>query len=125
MLLFHPADSDLVAFLTEEIAAEKQNLRTLPEVAGFKIEQDGADLVMNKDNKAEKITIRLNVNHTVDSAVPDDGTEEAPEMKSKPSFDVHIVRGEKTLSFSCSFVPEDEAEPSSQEEQSNSQILFT
>ena len=30
----------------------------------------------------------MNVNHTVDSAEPDDGTEEAPEMKSKPNFEV-------------------------------------
>ena len=48
----------------------------------------------------------MNVNHTVDSAEPDDGTEEAPEMKSKPNFEVDIVKpNEKTLSFSCSFVP--------------------
>ena len=47
----------------------------------------------------------MNVNHTVDSAEPDDGSEEAPEMKSKPNFEVDIIKSNgKTLSFSCSFV---------------------
>ena len=47
----------------------------------------------------------MNVNHTVDSAEPDDGSEEAPEMKSRPNFEVDIVKtGGKTLSFSCSFL---------------------
>ena len=55
----------------------------------------------------------MNVNHTVDSAEPDDGSEEAPEMKSRPNFEVDIVKtGGKTLSFSCSFTPPpDPADP--------------
>jgi hypothetical protein len=48
----------------------------------------------------------LNVNHTVDSAEVDDGTEEAPEMKSKPNFEVDITKGGKTLSFTCSYIYE-------------------
>merc|ERR1712107_872746 len=36
--------------------------------------------------------ITLNVNHTVDSAVPDDGTVEAPEMLSKPTFEVDLIK---------------------------------
>ena len=52
----------------------------------------------------------MNVNHTVDSAEPDDGSEEAPEMKSKPNFEIDLVKtGGKTLSFSCSFAPPPEA----------------
>ena len=48
----------------------------------------------------------MNVNHTVDTAEPDDGSEEAPEMLSKPNFEVDIIKTNgKTLSFSCSFVP--------------------
>lgn len=48
----------------------------------------------------------MNVNHTVDSAEPDDGSEEAPEMKSKPNFEIDIIKSNgKTLSFSCAFVP--------------------
>ena len=52
----------------------------------------------------------MNVNHTVDSAEPDEGAEAAPEMKSKPNFEVDIVKSNgKTLSFSCSFVPPPDA----------------
>lgn len=58
-----------------------------------------------------RIVVTLNVNHTVDSAEPDDGSEEAPEMKSTPNFEVDIVKKDgRTLSFSCSFItPEEQA----------------
>ena len=47
----------------------------------------------------------LNVNHTVDSSEPDDGSQEAPEMKSMPNFEVDIVKSNgKTLSFSCQYI---------------------
>ena len=53
----------------------------------------------------------MNVNHSVDSAEPDDGSEEAPEMKSKPAFEVDIVKSNgKTISFSCSFIPPPETQ---------------
>ena len=53
----------------------------------------------------------MNVNHTVDSAEPDDGTQEAPEMKSKPNFEIDIVKSSgKTLSFSCSYINPDAEE---------------
>ena len=118
-----PADTDLVTFLTEEIAAEKQNSRPIPDVPGFKVEQDGADLKMTKDLKGEKVVIQLNVNHTVDSAEPDDGTEEAPEMKSKPNFEIDLVKGSKTVSFSCSFIPEDQDNPpQAEDEQGNKRL---
>lgn len=53
--------------------------------------------------------ISFNINHTVDA---DDEAElesnaEKPnfaEMKSKPTFEVDIIRGGKTLSFTCSFL---------------------
>ena len=63
-----------------------------------------------------RIVVSLNVNHTVDSAEPDDGTQEAPEMKSKPNFEVDIIKPDgKTLSFSCSYIVEHD-EQGSQEE---------
>lgn len=65
-----------------------------------------------------RIVVNLNVNHTVDSATPDDGTEEAPEMKSMPNFEVDIVKKDgKTLSFSCSFIGPDEQPPEGQGEE--------
>ena len=67
----------------------------------------------------------MNVNHTVDSAEPDDGSEEAPEMKSKPNFEVDIVKtGGKTLSFSCSFAPpQDLQDPQAQSEEGYGKII--
>ena len=57
------------------------------------------------------------MNHTVDSAQPDDGSEEAPEMRSKPTFEVDIVRGGRTLSFTCSYLYQHgEEEQAAQEE---------
>ena len=48
------------------------------------------------------------MNHTVDSAEPDDGSQEAPEMKSKPNFEIDIIKPSgKTLSFSCSYIAAD------------------
>ena len=68
----------------------------------------------------------MNVNHTVDSAEPDDGSEEAPEMKSKPNFEVDIVKtGGKTLSFSCSFAPPpDVQDPQSQSEEAYGKLIW-
>ena len=65
-----------------------------------------------------RVVVTLNVNHTVDSAEPDDGTEEAPEMKSQPNFEVDIVKSDgKTLSFSCSYIGQEEPAPGSSNEE--------
>jgi len=107
-------DQDIADFLGDEIAAEKGNLTKadLPG-GGFEVKTEGAEVTFTKQVGAEKIVVSMNVNHTVDSAEPDDGSEEAPEMKSRPNFEVDIVKtGGKTLSFSCSFTPPpDPADP--------------
>lgn len=52
----------------------------------------------------------MNVNHTVDTEEEepelDQNAEKAEigEMRSKPRFEVDIVRGNTTLSFTCSFL---------------------
>lgn len=57
-----------------------------------------------------RIVISFNVNHTVDAEnepeIEEDSTGKAElgEMKSKPNFEVDIVRGTKTLTFTCSFL---------------------
>lgn len=64
------------------------------------------------------MVVQLNVNHTVDSAEPDDGSQEAPEMKSRPNFEVDIVKSDgKTLSFSCSYIYNEEQSQGSQGEE--------
>jgi len=100
-------DQDIGEFLGDEIAAEKGNLRKLDlPGSGFEVKTEGAEVTFTKTAGNEKIVVSMNVNHTVDSAEPDDGSEEAPEMKSMPNFEVDIVKSVGiSLSFSCSFVP--------------------
>ena len=70
-------DQDLSKFLQEEIQTEKKNSRALPKLDGWAVKTDGAEITLTKDVAGgEKVMITLNVNHTVDSAQPDDGTEE-------------------------------------------------
>jgi len=99
-------DSDIAGFLKEEIAAEKSNAKKLVVPGqGFAVETEGAEVTFTKKVGDEKVVISMNVNHTVDSAEPDDGAQEAPEMRSKPNFEIDIVKPSgKTLSFSCSFI---------------------
>lgn len=105
-------ERELVEFLTEEIVAEKkaQKNKTLPiEVNGFQVKLNGADVKLIKHMDREKIVISFNINHTVDT---DDETEanqsadkpEFAKMNSKPQFEVDIVKGTQTLSFTCSFL---------------------
>lgn len=57
-----------------------------------------------------RIVISFNINHTVDTEDDADLAEEganqddAAEMRSKPDFEVDITKGDRTLSFSCSFL---------------------
>ncbi|CAK1551354.1 unnamed protein product [Leptosia nina] len=104
-------ERELVEFLTEEIVAERkaQKLKTLPaDVDGFAVKGDGAEVVLSKQLKDEIIKITFNVNHTVDSEDFGDDAQpekqEFAEMRSKPQFEVDIVRGDSTLGFTCSFL---------------------
>ncbi|XP_047991957.1 complement component 1 Q subcomponent-binding protein, mitochondrial [Leguminivora glycinivorella] len=105
-------ERELVEFLTEEIVAERkaQKLKTLPtEVDGFKVTGTGAEVLLSKALKDEVINVTFNVNHTVDSDDFGEGDvqpekQEFAEMRSKPQFEVDIVRGDTTLGFTCSFL---------------------
>ncbi|XP_013170297.1 PREDICTED: complement component 1 Q subcomponent-binding protein, mitochondrial isoform X2 [Papilio xuthus] len=107
-------ERELVEFLTEEIVAERkaQKLKTLPaEVEGFQVKGDGAEVVLTKQLKDEIVKITFNVNHTVDSEDFGEGEvqtekQEFTEMRSKPQFEVDLVRGDATLGFTCSFLQE-------------------
>ena len=107
----------MVEFLTEEIVAERKatKVKAIPkEVEGFQVKTTGAEVELTKSNDKEKIVISFNVNHTVDA---DEEAEIDPnmdkpnmaEMKSTPQFEVDIIKdGGKTLSFTCSFLNDQE-----------------
>lgn len=105
-------ERELVEFLTEEIVAEKkaQKVKTIPtQIDGFNVKLNGADVELSRETKTEKIVISFNVNHTVDTDEdpdidPNAEKSDLGEMKSKPTFEVDIVKGKKTLSFTCSFL---------------------
>ncbi|KAG4078467.1 hypothetical protein HA402_009179 [Bradysia odoriphaga] len=116
---FHHAEAekDLVTFLNEEIITEKSNQKPIPtEIHGFKISLNGSDVELIKQDDKETIKVSFNINHTVDTSGEHEFEDEpdiktVTNMKSTPNFEVDIIRGGKTLSFTCSFlkgVPEDE-----------------
>uniref|UniRef100_A0A0K2TXM2 Complement component 1 Q subcomponent-binding protein, mitochondrial n=1 Tax=Lepeophtheirus salmonis TaxID=72036 RepID=A0A0K2TXM2_LEPSM len=119
-------NKEVFDFLKEEIAAEKNNQKAQPTLKDFRVEQDGSELKLSRTFESERIEITLNVNHTVDSAVPDDGSQEAPEMKSKPNFEVDLIKenGKRVLSFSCSYVPDTEMESTVSQSESQLDDVF-
>ena len=67
----------------------------------------------------------MNVNHTVDSAEPDDGSQEAPEMKSKPTFEVDLVKADgRTLSFTCTYIYDHDGPEKAAQEEGYGKELF-
>ncbi|XP_064460158.1 complement component 1 Q subcomponent-binding protein, mitochondrial-like [Ornithodoros turicata] len=117
-------DKELAEFLLEEIDAEKKARKgsQLPKLEGFDVKADGAELTLTKKFNSETVTVRLNVNHSVDAEDAEnftpssDKVPEAGEMKSKPSFNVEIEQNGKKLYFSCTFTeggaPEDQSQDS-------------
>lgn len=110
------AEKELVSFLNEEISAEKSSQKPIPsEIDGFKITLKGSEVELTKQNDKEKIQVSFNINHTVDAsdaAEFESDEQTMADMKSTPNFEVDIVRGGKTLSFTCSFLkgPAEEGE---------------
>ena len=57
-----------------------------------------------------RVEITLNVNHSVDADIneeeinPKADNPPAPEMKSKPQFEVKLIKGNQITRFACSFV---------------------
>ncbi|KAH8370716.1 hypothetical protein KR093_004762 [Drosophila rubida] len=105
-------ERELVEFLTEEIIAERkvQKGKTVPStLEGFSVKLTGADVELTKQTDKEKVVVSFNVNHTVDSEEepeinPNADKPELGEMRSKPQFEVDIIRGNSTLSFTCSYL---------------------
>nr|CAL26521.1 CG6459 [Drosophila simulans] len=106
------SEKELVEFLTEEIVAERkvQKGKTVPSTLdGFAVKLTGSDVELTKQTDKEKVVVSFNVNHTVDSEEepeinPNADKPDLGEMRSKPQFEVDIIKGNSTLSFTCSFL---------------------
>ncbi|XP_065289776.1 complement component 1 Q subcomponent-binding protein, mitochondrial [Dermacentor albipictus] len=114
-------DQELADFLVEEIEAEKKARKStqIPKIEGFDVKTEGSEVTLTRSFNKETITVRLNVNHSVDAedaadefTARQDNAPEPGEMKSKPNFTVEIERGGKKLYFSCTF--NEGAEPEGQ-----------
>lgn len=105
-------------FLTEEIIAERkvQKGKTVPSTLdGFSVKLCGADVELTKQTDKEKVVISFNVNHTVDSEEepevnPNADKPDLGEMRSKPRFEVDVIKGNSILSFTCSYLEGEEQE---------------
>ncbi|CAL8069077.1 unnamed protein product [Orchesella dallaii] len=83
---------------------------------GFSVKVDQSDITLTKKIGGEDIIISANVNHSVDTeygaerggdpgpAVNQGVNEPGEGMRSKPSFNVEIKKGNQSMYFNCSFI---------------------
>lgn len=106
-------------FLKDEIAEEKKNVaKAIPaKLDDFEVKVDKAQVTLTRDFKGEKITISIDVNHTVDAESPTMMTPDAQdaEFKSRPAFEVDVKVGSRVLSFTCSFMSPEDSEGQDQD----------
>lgn len=111
-------DKELIEFLSEEIAAEKKGMsktRPVANLDGFDVKHNGSEIVLSKKFNDEQIEIILNVNHSVDADISEEIDNKADnppqaEMKSKPHFEVKLIKGNQVTRFACSYI-QDAGEP--------------
>lgn len=124
------ADQELHQFLQQDIKEERKMSkapRNGPGVPGFEVQNNGADVILRRQYKNEEITVKFNVNGTVDGEAPEFDAENqakpeelTTEMRSLPDFLVQIRKpGNKTsLVFSCVFL-DDHVEEAEQQEKAD------
>jgi len=116
-------DQELAEFLDEEINLEKeaQVHTVMPRVKGFQTEITGSEVSLTKQYDGELITVKFNINNTVEDETAETEEENPPDqdkdLKSKPKFQVDLNRKGQTLTFLCTFITPIEAPPPEQEEQ--------
>ena len=120
------AYKDLTQFLEKEIQLEKsaqQHPSALPKIEGFEAQTKGPEVTLTRRKGNEQITVTFNVANSVNTSDSDqdadfegagqqkqegkEGSEASGQLKSRPTFTVDINRGGQTLSFSCSYLPDD------------------
>lgn len=118
------SDKELSEFLETEIELEKKSMKkALPSLEGWSITTDGSNVIFKKQFNGEEITLKTNVNHSVDAR---NETEEEieenrekqmnGEMVCKPDFAVEIKRGNTILGVNCSYMSADDVEEPKEED---------
>ena len=120
-------DRDLVTFLEGEIQAEKEQAKMPkngPGIPGFEIHTKGSSLTLVKKVNNETVTIKCNVNGSVDTDGPSEEELEMAQsnaqdpaglvgdMKARPEFVVEISKPDgQILAFNCRLYSEGEVPP--------------
>ncbi len=107
--------SELKTFLNEEIKLEKEGDKHkggLPKITGFAVKTEGPNVTLTKSHNGEEVTVKFNVNGSLNNMEPPvepEKPEAEAEMKARPLFTIDIKRGGQVLSFSCDFLPAEDA----------------
>jgi len=119
---------DLSTFLDKEIKLEKtaqKHPSKLPKIEGFEVQTNGPEVTLTRQTGTEKIVVKFNVTNTVNASESDhsddadapshqqqggesvETTQPSSQLKSRPTFTVDLNRGGQTLSFLCSYLPDE------------------
>jgi complement component 1 Q subcomponent-binding protein len=118
----------LVSFLDGEIRAEKDQSnvpKSGPGVPGFEVKTVGSRITLVRKQNDETITVKLNVNGSVDTEGPSEEELEAAnaqgqapdasmigDMKSRPDFTIEIAKPNgRILAFNCRLYTAEELPP--------------
>lgn len=87
------AFSDLTSFLSQEIKLEKQTRKDLPKVTGFTLSTDGPNVTLTKSHNDETITVKFNVNGSLDNneTVPEEPIENDKAGKEPEPSAVNLI----------------------------------
>jgi len=120
---------DLSTFLEKEIKLEKtaqKHPSKMPKIEGFEVEATGPEVTLTRKSGQEKVVVKFNVTNTVNASEsdhssdtdehahqqqgggePGTSSQTSSQLKSRPTFTVELNRGGQTLSFLCSYLPDD------------------
>lgn len=116
------AYQDLDTFLQKEIQLEKtaqKHPSKLPNISDFQVENKGPEVTLTRQKGNEKVVVKFNVTNSVNANESEQESDLNPteqeqqanntssQLKSRPTFTVDINRGGQTLSFLCSYLPND------------------
>ncbi len=86
------------------------------------MQTNGPEVTLTRQTGSDKITVKFNVTNTVNANESEQEADlnptgqdpqtntsslSSPQLKSRPTFTVDINRGKQTLSFLCSYLPND------------------
>merc|ERR1719430_277689 len=121
-------DKELLDFLAEEIAAETKQAKAdklSSRIGDFDVKLEQAEVTLTRKFNNETVTVTLNVNHSVDSDPEAEDlteTQGSEQLKARPTFHVDLKKGNRSVSFTCSYTESGVVEQQGQEYNDNFSI---